>query len=231
VSTNMGAQAPRVGPGWYLDPYGPPNQLRWWDGRSWATAVHPLGLPYQHGPTAPPAGGQQPRRARKAIVWTAVAGFALAAAGTAYAMARGQDVCEVSASGIKFCGDASAQVEEGQEAITEQAAALEEQAQEASGTSPPVGVADLGGTWRGDNGFDYVIEQFGDQAVISELTPDGLITAVGMGPVEGSLFVFDFEAADGSTGVGQLELDGDDTLSGVFENFASGFSVPATLRR
>ncbi|MEU5274227.1 phospholipid scramblase-related protein [Streptomyces hygroscopicus] len=46
---------PNTPAGWYADPQGPPNQLRWWDGAQWTAHTHP-GRPGQAGPqqAAPP---------------------------------------------------------------------------------------------------------------------------------------------------------------------------------
>ncbi|MEU2211808.1 phospholipid scramblase-related protein [Streptomyces hygroscopicus] len=46
---------PNTPAGWYADPQGPPNQLRWWDGAQWTAHTHP-GQPGQAGPqqAAPP---------------------------------------------------------------------------------------------------------------------------------------------------------------------------------
>ena len=95
-------------------------------------------------------------------------------------------------------------------------------------TSP--GTADLSGTWTSDDGFSYVIEQFGDQAVLTEFGLGGMATGFAAGPVDGSLYTFDFQAADGGFGTGSLELDGD-TLTGSFDNAVTGISIPVALHR
>jgi hypothetical protein len=147
------------------------------------------------------------------------------------AVQRGQDVCEVSATGIRFCAnddDALRQVEQAQPAIEEQASELQSQAQ-AQAVGELVTAIDISGTWTGDDGFTYVIEQFGDQATITE-TLDGMTYGVGSGTVTRQLFTFAFNAINGSFGTGSLELDGD-TLTGSFDNLVTGLSSPATLRR
>ncbi len=174
-----------------------------------------------------------PRRKRRVIGWAALGAFALGVSGVVIAVKRGQDVCEVSATGIRFCAaddDTRQQIEEGQPAIEERSSELQTQAQQQATGETAAGTADLSGTWLGDNGFTYVIEQFGDEAVITEIGFGGMTTMVGGGIVDGSLFTFDFQAVDGSFGTGSLELDGD-TLTGSFDNAVSGLSVPAVLRR
>ncbi|WP_129838529.1 phospholipid scramblase-related protein [Streptomyces sp. RFCAC02] len=41
-------------PGWYADPRGIPNQLRWWDGGQWTEHTHAGAAPGQATPQAPP---------------------------------------------------------------------------------------------------------------------------------------------------------------------------------
>jgi hypothetical protein len=231
MPTQPGTAERRAAAGWYPDPLGPPGQLRWWDGQAWSSSVRSPDAPTQR--TATPKPERPPRRKRRVIGWAAIGAFALGASGVVIAVKRGQDVCEVSATGIKFCAsddESRQEIEQGQPAIEEQASELQSQAQEqATGETAP-GTADLSGTWQGDNGFTYVIEQFGDEAVISEIGFGGMITSVGGGVVDESLFTFDFQAIDGSFGTGSLQLDGD-TLTGSFDNAVSGLSTPAVLRR
>lgn len=226
MPTHPGAAAQRRAvAGWYSDPLGPPGQLRWWDGAAWSSSVR----------TAPEAGAMtRPTKSppkRRVIGWAAIGAFALGVSGVVIAVHRGQDVCEVSATGIKFCendDDARRQVEQAQPAIEEQASELQSQVQ-AQAVGEPVTGVDLSGTWTGDDGFTYVIEQFGDQATITE-TLDGMTYGVGSGSVSGPLFTFTFNAINGSFGTGSLELDGD-MLTGSFDNFVTGLSLPAALRR
>ena len=113
------------------------------------------------------------------------------------------------------------QVEQAQPAIKEQASELQREAeQQATGETAP-GPADFSGTWTSDDGFSYVIEQFGDQAVLTEFGFGGMATGFAGGPVDGSLYTFDFQAADGSFGTGSLELDGD-TLDRVLRQRRDG---------
>jgi hypothetical protein len=215
----------RAKAGWYPDPLGPPGQLRWWDGAAWSSNVR---TPPEAVVTTRPA---EPPRKRRVIGWAAIGAFALAVSGVVVAVQRGQDVCEVSATGIRFCAnddDALRQIEQAQPAIEEQASELQSQAQ-AQAVGEPVTAIDISGTWTGDDGFTYVIEQFGDQATITE-TLDGMTYGVGSGTVTGPLFTFSFNAINGSFGTGSLELDGD-TLTGSFDNLVTAFSSPATLRR
>ena len=66
--------------------------------------------------------------------------------------------------------------------------------------------------------------------MLTEFGFGGMATGVGAGSVDGSLYTFDFQAADGSFGTGSLELDGD-TLTGSFDNAVTGLSIPVVLRR
>jgi Protein of unknown function (DUF2510) len=44
-------------PGWYADPSGDPDRLRWWDGSAW-TGIDRARMPHEQAmPVAPPAGG------------------------------------------------------------------------------------------------------------------------------------------------------------------------------
>jgi hypothetical protein len=229
MPTHPGTAQRQAAAGWFADPLGPQGQLRWWDGLAWSSSVQSPPAP-QPG-TASPVRKPKPRR--RVIGWAAIAAFALGVSGVVIAVRRGQDVCAVSATGIEFCerdNDALQEIEQGQPAIEEQASELQSQAeQQATGATAP-GTADLSGSWHGDNGFTYVIEQYGDEAVISELGFGGMITSVGGGIVDGSLYTFDFEAVDGSSGTGSLALGGD-TLTGSFTNAVSGLTTPAVLHR
>jgi hypothetical protein len=170
-------------------------------------------------------------RKRRVVGWTALGAFTLGASGVVIAVQRGQDVCEVSATGVKFCdsGDERREVVAAQPAIAEQASELQNQAQaRETGDAAPSPI-DISGTWISDDGFTYVIEQFGNQAVLTELV-GGMATGVGSGTVDGTAYTFDFEAADGSFGTGSLDL-ADDILSGSLHNAVTGISSAATLRR
>lgn len=209
----------RATAGWYPDPHGPPHQLRWWDGNAWAADAR--------------AAEPRPPKRRRVIGWAALGAFALGVSGVVIAVQRGQDVCEVSATGIKFCENDPAsreQVEQAQPAIKEQAGELQREAEQgATGETAP-GTADFSGTWTSDDGFSYVIEQFGDQAVLTEFGLGGMATGFAAGPIDGSLYTFDFQAADGGFGTGSMELDGD-TLTGSFDNAVTGISIPVVLHR
>jgi Protein of unknown function (DUF2510) len=229
MSTHPRTTQQRAAAGWHPDPLGAPGQLRWWDGNAWTSSVQTPAAP-QPGTAAP---DHRPRRKRRTIAWAALGAFALGVSGIVIAVRRGQDVCAVSATGIEFCrrdDDARQQIEEAQPELQEQASELQDQAQELGTGDTPPGTADLTGTWLGDKGFTYFIEQYGDQAVISEIGLGGMTTAVGSGFVDGPLFTFDFQAVDGSFGRGSLELDGD-TLTGSFDNLVTGFSTPVVLHR
>jgi hypothetical protein len=228
MPTHPGAEQRRVAAGWYPDPLGPPSQLRWWDGSAWSSEVRtPPETPLTRKPV------EEPRRRRRVIGWAAIGAFALGVSGVVIAVQRDQDVCEVSATGIKFCehdDDARREVAAAQPALEEQANELQSQAQAQGSGAATAGAADIGGTWLGDNGLTYVIEQFGDEATFSEIGFAGMITATGSGFVDDSVFEFDFASFDGSGGEGQLRVDGD-TMSGSFTNLFTGITTPLTLWR
>jgi hypothetical protein len=228
MPSHHGSAPPLAAAGWYADPLGPSNRLRWWDGKAWSSSVQTPAAP-RSAPAPRPA----PKRRRRTVAWSALGAFGLAVTGVVIAVNRGQDVCEVSAAGIKFCEndeDARQEIEQAQPALEQQASVLEVEAQEEATAQTTPSLVDLNGTWTGDNGFTYVIEQFGNQAVISEIAPGGLTTAVGMGSMQDSTLTFDFEAVDGSAGTGTLQLDGG-TLRGVFANVFTGLVTTVELRR
>jgi hypothetical protein len=171
-------------------------------------------------------------RKRLVIGWAALGAFALGASGVVIAVQRGQDVCEVSATGVKFCDreEERQEVVAAQPAIADQVSALQSQAQALGTDEGAPGLIDISGTWISDDGFTYVIEQFGNQAVLTELGFGGMATGFASGTVDGTSYTFDFQAADGSFGTGSLDL-ADDTLSGSFDNAVTGLSTAATLRR
>jgi hypothetical protein len=227
MPTHRGSTQHRAAAGWFPDPLGPPKQLRWWDGAAWSASVR---TPADQVATLERS--RQPRRKRRVIGWAAIGAFALGVSGVVIAVRRGQDVCEVSATGITFCeddDDTRREVEQAQPAIEQQASALESEAQAQAAADPATDAADLSGTWTGDDGFTYLIEQFGNQATITE-TLAGMTYGVGSGTVTGPLFTFAFNAVNGSFGTGSLELAGE-TLTGSFDNLTTGFSSPAVLRR
>jgi hypothetical protein len=228
MPTHPGAAQQRATAGWYPDPFGPPNQLRWWDGTNWSSNMR---TPPEVVLTSKPA--EPPQRKRRVIGWAAIGAFALGVSGIVIAVERGQVVCEVSATGIKFCendDNARREVAQAQPAIEEQASQLESEAQAQGTGAVAADVADITGTWLGDNGLTYVIQQFGNQATFSEIGFGGMTTATGSGFVEDSAYTFDFASFDSSGGTGRLRLDGD-TMTGSFTNLFTGITTPLTLRR
>jgi hypothetical protein len=101
---------------------------------------------------------------------------------------------------------------------------------ESAESQPQASGPDLSGTWYGENGLQYDIQQFGLEAVIQEITMYG-VTATGYGEVTEFGVRFAFEAVDGSSGTADLELLGDDRLVGTFDNDTFQTSVPAVLNR
>ena len=228
MPTHPGAAQQRGAAGWYPDPLGPPSQLRWWDGTNWSPSVR---TPAEAVLTSKPP--EPPRRNRRVIGWAAIGAFALGVSGVVIAVQRGQDVCEVSASGIKFCendGDARREVAQAQPSIEERASQFENEAQAQGTGAIAADVVDITGAWLGDNGLTYVIQQFGNQATFSEIGFGGMTTATGSGLVDDSAYTFDFASFDGSGGTGRLRLDGD-TMSGSFSNLFTGITTPLALRR
>ncbi|MBM4480812.1 DUF2510 domain-containing protein [Rhodococcus hoagii] len=71
-------------PGWHPDPEGVPNQLRWWDGRQWTSATHPVETNTDVEPP-PEAGQPSPNRRRNNVIAASV--LAVAAAGIVGSMA------------------------------------------------------------------------------------------------------------------------------------------------
>src|SRR5262245_58651255 len=228
MPTHSGAAQRRATPGWYPDPLGPPSQRRWWDGSSWSSNVR---TQPEAAPTPKPA---EPRRRKRRVVgWAAIGAFALGVSGVVIAVQRGQDVCEVSATGIKFCEHDDAarrEVARAQPAIEEEASELRSEAHAQGSGAAAADTANITGTWLGDNGWTYIFQQFGDQATFSEIGFGGMTTATGSGLVEDSVYSFDFASFDGSGGTGHLRLDGD-TMTGSFTNLFSGITTPLTLRR
>ena len=199
--------------GWYVDP-SRPAQVRWWDGARWTDAVQAMPTPSgeAHRPGSTPAGC-----VRCTIRWGAVGMFLLAAGAATTALVRGQEVCEVSASGLRFCDDGGGDTEtidRAQDVLSDRAATNAEQVREGAVVTPKVDAVDLTGVWSASNGFTYAIEQVGDQATITEVAPDGTVTAAGVGLMDGASFDFDYTAADLSTGFGILDLTGSGQLEG-----------------
>jgi hypothetical protein len=162
--------------------------------------------------------------------------FLVALAVIVYAMARGQDVESVDAKSGKItfysAGRGSldrTQIEQRQSTIEKRTSDLETRARSA-GSEQPGSATNLSGTWRGANGLQYQIQQYGSQAVIEEISPYG-VTAVGSGEVSGQQVQFAYQAIDGSTGIAQLTMADEGTLRGTFMNYSCACTVPAVLRR
>jgi hypothetical protein len=224
--------AKRPEPGWYADPSTQGRQERWWDGSDWTDRVRAFADPQ----VEPPA---KRERSRFPIRLALPLLILLVAAGViAYAMARDQDV-----EGVRF-GDgglevafassrsvSSTEIEEKQGELEQEVQSLKETAQSEARTAPPAPAAtDLSGDWAGANGLSYRIQQFGANAVITEMSPFG-ISAVGQGTVGADGARFSYQAADGSTGEAALRLVNSSTLEGTFTNFSFGTTVPVRLTR
>jgi hypothetical protein len=119
-------------------------------------------------------------------------------------------------------------IKSSQPAIEDRLHGLQGQAAQEQSTSPTTSSQNLSGSWTGDTGLKYVIQQYGSNAVIQESSPYG-VTAVGSGAVQDGRFTFQFESVDGATGTGQLSLVDSDTLQGSFAS--GGAAVPADLHR
>jgi hypothetical protein len=113
-------------------------------------------------------------------------------------------------------------------ALQEKVAELEASARaDAESGSPPS--LDLTGWWTANNGMSYRIDQYGDQIVLQEISEYG-VTAAGAGVIEGSNVSVPYEAVDGSFGEARLAW-ADGVLSGVFENYSYGTTVPVFMSR
>ena len=128
MPTHPGTAQTRPGPGWYPDPTGPTRS---------AALVGRPSLVRRGAVAARPAlagsSGQPPRRTRRVIGWAAIGAFALGVSGVVIAVRRGQDVCEVSATGDRVLRArrrrSREEVEQAQPAIEEQARELESRGQ------------------------------------------------------------------------------------------------------
>jgi uncharacterized protein DUF2510 len=237
-------------PGWYPDPWHGGRQQRYWDGDRWTAMTAPARLVAPSGSTGPgrppgpaaavapalPAAAARPHRVGRIFSLT-LAGFALAVVVVVYAVARGQDVKRVSPTGeIEFYSSgggtefSSEEIRQRQDGMDERLSQLEQRARDSAGSAPAATGPNLTGTWFGDNGLRYDIEQYGTAAVIQEVTVYG-VTAAGYGQVDQTGVTFSYQAVDGSTGIADLTLVADDRLEGSFDNDTSGTSVPATLTR
>ncbi len=178
----------------------------------------------------------RPAKRFRTIRWSAVAIFLLGTVVITVTLASGQDLRSLDMFGAKFeFSSATAAekldsdtIEESQPDVENQVRELEARAQEGSDASPAPSV-DLTGTWTDSDGSEYLIQQFGSEAVFQENSPYG-VTAYGIGSVSSGAFSFDYEVIDGSFGTAQLTIVDSRTLEGTFTNYLGG-SVPALLRR
>lgn len=244
-------------PGWYSDPRAP-GQERYWDGVRWTAHARMTGVPIMGPgmgtgawPTAAPAArtgagdgnAGKDGKGRKGKLITSGGVVALLLVGVVlWAIFHNhQQPSEVDFAGlgsISFSQNGQnasdntqlTQLQQSQATIEQQLAALRQQAQSTgqSGAQPDVSIS---GTWSSPDGFSYEIEQFGGNAVIAEECSCGGITAYGEGQFNGSVFEFDYQAYNGSTGEGQLTLSGADTMTGAFHNDSNGVTVPVQLTR
>jgi hypothetical protein len=172
---------------------------------------------------------------RRKVPWFRLSFLLIAVAVIGLAIYHGQDVKHVGLNGeIDFysrdgqAGPDQQEVTRRQQGIEQRLRDLEASPQrEGSGTT--AGLVDLTGSWQGDNGFTYLIEQYGSEAVIEETSIYG-VTAVGRGEVDGTQFDFMYEAYDGSQGSGTLVLDASGVLSGTF-NLSYGGAAHLRLAR
>jgi hypothetical protein len=113
-------------------------------------------------------------------------------------------------------------------ALDDRVAELEASARTDAEVAPQPSL-DLTGWWTADNGLGYRIDQYGDQIVLQEISEYG-VTAAGAGVIEGSNVSVPYEAVDGSFGEARLAW-ADGVLSGVFENYSYGTTVPVFMSR
>jgi uncharacterized protein DUF2510 len=220
-------------PGWYPDPSTQGRQERWWDGSDWTERVRSFAAPDTAPPTARKGGSRIPARFAVPILIVLIGGGVIA-----YAMARDQDVegVKLSDSGIEVAfassgSVSSTEIEAKQADLEQQVRALRDNARsEASSRPPPPATTDLSGNWLSPTGLRYQIQQFGANAVITEMSPWG-ISAAGQGTVNGDEATFAYQAADGTTGQAVLRLTDDSTLEGTFTNHTVGTTVPVRLTR
>lgn len=231
--------------GWYPDPVaGDPTLLRYWDGAAWTTHTARVGAATPTPgttptPTTPATNERARRRWLVPVKWGALGAFALAAIVVGVALASGQQVKEVDPSSGKitfYSSDrtvdadvARAEIEGSQDEIDERLDELESDVRSAAPADPAVDVADFGGTWTGSNGLTYQIDQYGDLAVIQELSPFG-VSAYGEGTIVGGSALFTFTAYDGTIGEAALSMVDADTITGEFVNYTWGSSF-ATMTR
>lgn len=221
----------RLKAGWYPDPSTEGRQQRYWDGSDWTDRVQSY--------AAPSSGSGAPKQRAGSGKRIALPLMILIAAGVVvYAMIRNQDVEEIgvgeSGLSVKFSSSrsiSSSEIEAKQGQLEERLISLEEQAQTEAAAEPTAPeTVDLNGDWTGNNGYIYRIQQYGTQAVISELSPYG-ITAVGQGVIQGKFATFSYQAADGSIGQAELQMTNSATLEGTFTNLTYGVTTPARMTR
>lgn len=171
------------------------------------------------------------------IAWLTIVLVAMGGAVIAVAMLRGQQPTGVDLGPgqlhVDFAAGAGGgltteEIQQEQAAMRDRVERLEADAR-ASGAADPITDVDLSGRWTGANGFTYVIQQVGRQAVIQELSGT-LVTAVGEGSVYGQKVHFDAQAVNGVSTSVDLALDGPDVLRGTFTNAYFG-TAPATMTR
>jgi hypothetical protein len=108
-----------------------------------------------------------------------------------------------------------AEVQANQPALEDRLERIESNLQERSPEA--TATIDISGSWRGENGFDYFFEQFGDTFTFSEESSYGL-TATGQGTINGDRLRLTFEAWNESTGRAEMVLAGNGVLSGTVTN-------------
>lgn len=99
-------------------------------------------------------------------------------------------------------------------------------------TETPERSVDLSGTWNGNNGISYIIQQSGDAITIQEVNPFYGITAAGKGTIRRGVIDITYLTAMNTRGRARLKVSANGRqLSGTFTDLASGFRVSATLVR
>jgi hypothetical protein len=225
-------------PGWYPDPLTGGTRNRWWTGRNWGDQVSPQSGARPLAAATPADRPSRPRPGRQnRVPWLRIFALVLASALVIFALASGyllKSVNRFSGEITFYSGSARTdreEVESGQPEIEQRRQEVEKSARSTAPTQPMrPNDATLAGLWKGDNNLQYAIDQFGTQVVIVERGPYG-VTAVGYGTVDGTQVHFNFEALDGSTGIGYLSLVDSRTLAGTFTNYNHGFTVEAVIRR
>ncbi|MCU0565751.1 MAG: hypothetical protein MUF49_04045 [Oculatellaceae cyanobacterium Prado106] len=107
-----------------------------------------------------------------------------------------------------------------------------EQKENQSPIPPQAEYIDLNGIWYGHEGLTYQIVQNGNLVAIQEISPLYGITAVGQGQIQGQSVLINYQTASFTQGVANLTLSSEGrSLTGTFQDMASGFTVPAVLNR